>query len=73
MGARRSVFQLLCSELVNVQRVIGNRVAPCLSVNYSANKCKSSLFLQALFAHERTTFLTIFLCKASKGVSEKGS
>lgn len=52
-------------------RAIGNSVALCLSVSYSTNKCKSSLFLQPLFAYKRTTFLSIFLCKASKGISEK--
>lgn len=54
-------------------RATGNRVAPCLSVSYSTNKCKSLLLLHSLFANNRTTFLTIFLFKASKGISEKNN
>lgn len=41
------------------------------SVSYSTNKCKSSLFLQPLFAYKRTTFLALLLFKATKGISEK--
>ena len=70
VDASASKLQLLRSELVNVQSAIGKRVALC---DYRANRCKSSLFLQPLFAHKRTIFLTIFLCKASKDISEKGS
>lgn len=61
------------SEIPNVQRAIGNSIALCLPDNYSVNKCKNSLFLQPHFARKGAIFLTIFLCKTSKSISEKGS